>query len=198
MFESAYVGAGGSLSGNAAALRILVRHPKAQEIFDALWNSTNDVARLYALAAFWYLRPDDFAAAAAQLRNDETEVDTLNGCIETTQKVSEIVIGDCAASGARLPIGTGAPEMFCLGLPICDGVIGGEPSIEPIEDASLRCLDCKRNPSDWPRLVLPAAWPTKARNPMPVAEQERRAAGVGRRCLEEALEQERAYRSARP
>src|SRR5262245_44016190 len=67
-FESAEVSEDAHLSDKAAAVRTLIRRPAALAAFQVLYDHGSTVGRLYALTAFWYLRPRDFPALVDAVR----------------------------------------------------------------------------------------------------------------------------------
>jgi len=113
-FETSHVHEGGELSKNAASVLTLIREREAPAAFQALYDNGTPVAALYALTAFWYLRPDDFPALLRRVREryGARTVDTLSGCIGDTQKVGDLLESH-KRSALRLPPGSGRAALLC-------------------------------------------------------------------------------------
>lgn len=154
------LGYGDRIVGYAAALRVLVADEHAQIAIDALWRSENPMARLYALAGFWYLRPGEYREALESLRGDESPIETRTGCITFRTTVDEF-LGD--AGEVSIVPGASLREGFCN----TEG-----RSIKDLQRASMASgflpmlllegpqFGCRRSPNEeWPRLSAPAAWP---------------------------------------
>jgi len=102
-FESAHIGYGGTLSENARAVRTLIREPEAPRAFQTLYDSHSPVPVLYALTAFWYLRPDEFMALVKQARErfGSVRIGTMNGCIRDEETVAEVLERSSRRPAAR-------------------------------------------------------------------------------------------------
>lgn len=186
-FTSSHVGVGGLLSRDVAALRLLVRHPNAQVAIDALWRGENRVARLYALAGFWYLRPGEYRAALESLRGDETRVDAQSGCMLSESTVAR-QLG--ARSDETLVPGSDAYDVSCtstIAAPAWTMENGRRP-IELIE-GSLSPAVCRRPREEWTRLTLQAARPD-AETACLLEEQREQAVRVWDEPIDDASDAE--------
>jgi len=113
IFASANVGESGERSENAAAVQTLIRERAAPAAFQALYDSGSPIAALYALTAFWYLRPTEFLAYVRQVheRYGERKIDTLQGCIRSRELVGDLL--ESKRGGVRLASGTGLYRWSC-------------------------------------------------------------------------------------
>jgi hypothetical protein len=150
-FESAAVGDGGSLSTYAAAVRTLVRERDAPAVFQALYDRGSVVARLYALAAFWYLRPGEFVALVrdTRARDGATRVTTQNGCLIGEETVAKLLESG-ARNAVRLTPGSGLYAFMCPLVRSKKGVtsdiIGGAVPIDIVEGRPIEAARCKHPP----------------------------------------------------
>jgi hypothetical protein len=149
-FESSAVGEGGALSRNAAAVRTLIREREAPAAFQALYDRGTTVTRLYALAAFWYLRPGEFTALAREVRQRDGDrtVETRSGCIGGREKVAEL-LEQRARDVVRLQPGTGLYAFMCATLKqksFTDDVIGGRVPIDIVEGGTIETRRCAHPP----------------------------------------------------
>jgi hypothetical protein len=147
-FESEHVSYSGSLSRNAAALRTLIRDPKASQAFQALYDHGSPVSRIYALAAFWYLRPPEFEALSVKLKNQlgTQKIETLHGCIGGSESAS--VLLESRADAVRMPPGSSKYDVLC---PVLRGgftgdFVGGFMPVSLLEGATIKEELCKRKP----------------------------------------------------
>ena len=148
-FESASVNEGGELSTPARAVRRLVRDRRAMEAFRALFDRGTTVSRLYALTAFWYLRPQEFASLVkvVQARDGNQVVLTQAGCIEEEASVTELL--DSRSNAVRLPPGTGLYAFMCrqnVETTFYSDIAGGAVPIEIVEGESIRPDLCAHSP----------------------------------------------------
>jgi hypothetical protein len=112
-FESATVGEGGKRSDNAAAVRTLIRQREAPAAFQTLYDSGSPIAALYALTAFWYLRPAEFLTHVRQVRDryGEKEIDTRDGCVGGRQRVDDLL--ESKKDNVRFAPGAGLYDFMC-------------------------------------------------------------------------------------
>jgi hypothetical protein len=92
-FEGAAVGEGGKPSEGARAVRTLIKEREAPAAFQAIYDRGTVPGALYALAAFWYLRPGDYPELlqSVRARHGGQEVETLFGCIGGKHSVGELL-----------------------------------------------------------------------------------------------------------
>ena len=92
-FEGAAVGEGGKASEGARAVRTLIKDREAPAAFQAIYDRGTVPGALYALAAFWYLRPGDYPALlqSVRARHGGQEVETVFGCIGGKHTVGELL-----------------------------------------------------------------------------------------------------------
>lgn len=146
-------------SGYVEAVRALMGDPHAQLAFGSLWQSENRVARLYALAGFWYLRPGEFRAALESLRGDETPITTHAGCM-TFRTTVDTVLDGADAVPPVVP-STSLYEAFCNNLGLTADDLNGATMTTGYLAMILiegHDFDCRRPDADWPRLHPPTAW----------------------------------------
>jgi len=112
-FEAATVGEGGKRSDNAAAVRTLIREREAPAAFQALYDSGSPIAALYALTAFWYVRPAEFLAHVRQVRDryGDRTIDTMDGCVGGRQRVGDLL--ESKHDNVRFPPGAGLYTAMC-------------------------------------------------------------------------------------
>jgi len=149
-FDGAAVGEGGKLSDNAAAVRAVIRDREAPAAFQALYDRGPVVARLYALAAFWYLRPGDFSALvqAVRQRDGAMRVATQFGCSIGAETVAAL-LEKRARDAVRLTPGTGLYAFVCAarksGSYTAD-IVGGALPIEIVEGTTIMDARCAHPP----------------------------------------------------
>jgi len=148
-FESSAVGDGGALSHSAAAVRTLIREREAPAAFQALYDRGSAVTRLYALAAFWYLRPGDFVALVREVRqrDGDATIETETGCIISREKVADL-LEKRTRDVVRLKPGTGAYAFMC-GMKrksFTNDVIGGAVPIDVVEGGRIHLAKCAHPP----------------------------------------------------
>jgi hypothetical protein len=148
-FESDRIGDGGELSENAAAVRKLIRDPSAPQAFQALFDRGSVVSRLYALTAFWYLRPTAFLKLVDLVDSTDgrTRVTTQTGCIIGEDQVSK-VLRTSGANAVRLKPGAGLYDFMCGRRPSSyhADFVGGAVPIEIVEGTEIMDKDCKTPP----------------------------------------------------
>jgi hypothetical protein len=157
-FESAHIGYAGSLSDNAKAVRTLIREPDAPAAFQALFDHGTSVSRLYALAAFWYLRPEAFPrlVESVQARDGTRTVKTQHGCIGMSEAISSILESK-ERSAVRLKPGTGLYAYMCAhqnAEALFEDVVGGAVPINIVEGAAIMLAACA-DPPALPSYLLP-------------------------------------------
>ena len=150
-FESSTVGEGGSLSRHAAAVRALIREREAPAAFQALYDRGSVVARLYALTAFWYLRPDDFAGLVRDVRarDGAIRVKTQTGCEVSEETVAEL-LERRAPDVLRLKPGSSIYAVMCPRLrnhkSYTTDIIGGAVPIDIVEGSTIQNARCAHPP----------------------------------------------------
>jgi len=149
-FESSAVGDGGSLSGYAAAVRTLIREREAPAAFQTLYERGSAITRLYALAAFWYLRPGEFPGLACEVRQRDgnTTIETQHGCIGGREKVADL-LENGARNVVRLQPGTGLYAFACAMLKrrsFTTDVVGGAVPIDVVEGGIIENAKCAHPP----------------------------------------------------
>lgn len=157
-FDSSNIGIADQLSPNAAAVRTLIRDPAAVPAFEAFWERGGPVSRLYALAAFWYLRPSDYPARMSALRDryGRDTLRTMRGCIGGRRTVEDL-LGMDFHHPFRLAPGTDLYEYKCPkrrdidrfdfasgSVPI--NIVEGEVTHEEGEVMRETCLQSRRRP----------------------------------------------------
>jgi hypothetical protein len=152
-FESDRIGEGGTLSQNAAAVRTLIREPTAPQAFQALFSHGSVVSRLYALTAFWYLRPTEFRqlVETVDAADGPKVITTQTGCLIGDDKVSTL-LKTSGADAVRLQPGTGLYDFMCARHPSSfhTDFAGGAVPIEIVEGFSIVDAQCKaRPPRPW-------------------------------------------------
>jgi len=156
-YETEHVGEGGGLSRNAEAVRTLIREPAAPLAFQALFDHGGPVTRLYALAAFWYLRPVDFPALVELVRTQdgEREIKTRSGCIGGTQKVRALLVSNRKDRFQFKP-GTRMLDALCNfhRSSFSADIAGGFAPISIVEGSTYSQKDC-RQPSPRPAYLSP-------------------------------------------
>ncbi len=149
-FESSHVNEGGELSRYARAVRTLIREREAPAAFQALYDNGTPVAALYALTAFWYLRPNDFPALVRRVREryGALTIHTQSGCIGTKEKVDDLLESH-ARNALRLPPGSGRTALICAtkeGQGFNVDFVGGGVPIDVLEEGPTPIGDCARPP----------------------------------------------------
>jgi hypothetical protein len=150
-FESAYVGEGGSLSRYAAAVRTLIREREAPAAFQILYERGSAAAALYALAAFWYLRPGDFPALVegVRARHGTTQLQIQMGCIGGRDAVATLLERPAPRRPFRLSPGTGRYAFMCAmrkGGSYTDDFVGGGYPIQIVEGTMIEDRRCAHPP----------------------------------------------------
>ncbi len=153
VFGGDAVGYSGRLSAGAAAVRRLIREPEALEAFDTIFDHGGVVGQLYALCAFWYLRPAEFPALVrkVQVTQGETLIDQQGGCIKEAVSVREFLTAN-GEGLVRLAPGSSRWDLMC---PLTDGtstfdIVGGAVPISIVQDSWIQADEC-----DEPRPPLP-------------------------------------------
>ena len=147
VYESEKVGEAGSLSKNAEAVRAVIREPKAPLAFQALFDHATPTARIYALAAFWYLRPADFQSLVAKLRQElgTQKVETLHGCKGGTDSVAEIL--DPVPGAVQAKPGSSTYDLLCKHRDsFTADFAGGFDPISIVEGTTLDEKRCAKKP----------------------------------------------------
>jgi hypothetical protein len=149
-FESSRVGEGGTLSHYAAAVRTLIREQEAPAAFQALYERGSPVTRLYALAAFWYLRPGEFGTLVRDVRQRDgnATIETQRGCIILDDKVGDL-LERRSRDVVRLQPGTGLYAFMCAmrkRKSFTDDVIGGAVPIDIVEGGGIQDAKCAHPP----------------------------------------------------
>jgi hypothetical protein len=93
-FEDTHVGYGGELSELVVAYRQIMKEPKRVSVLKFLLENASKPGQLYALAGLFDADHDYFRSAVTAFKDDESEVNTLSGCVGGLRKVSEIVFFD--------------------------------------------------------------------------------------------------------
>jgi hypothetical protein len=156
-FESAHVSEGGELSRSARAVRKLIRDPRAPQAFQVLFDRGTTVGRLYALTAFWYLRPHEFSSlvAVVQAQAGNEVVATRSGCDGGQRPVRELLHDK--SNPAPLQPGTGQYAFVCRlppGTTFFSDIAGGVVPIDIVEGGSIR-PDLCANPPPLPKYLQP-------------------------------------------
>lgn len=149
-FESSAVGEGGTLSHYAAAVRTLIREREAPAAFQALYARGSAITRLYALAAFWYLRPGEFAALVREVRQRDGDVtiEAQRGCIIFREKVADL-LERRTRDVVRLQPGTGLYAFACAmrkRTSFTADVVGGAVPIDVVEGGTTEDRKCAHPP----------------------------------------------------
>ena len=149
-FESSAIGDGGSLSRYAAAVRTLIREREAPAAFQTLYDRGSAVTRLYALAAFWYLRPGEFPALVGEVRQRDgnATIETQHGCIGGREKVIDL-LEKRSRDVVRLQPGTGLYAFACAmrkRTSFTVDVIGGAVPIDVVEGGTTQDAKCAHPP----------------------------------------------------
>jgi hypothetical protein len=157
-FESSHVNEGGELSRYARAVRTLIREREAPAAFQALYDNGTPVAALYALAAFWYLRPDDFPALLRRVREryGARTIETQSGCIGAKQKVADL-LESRERNGVRLPPGSGRTALLCATAKLkgfTEDFLGGGVPIDIVEEEPKPIGNCA-HPEPLPDYLKP-------------------------------------------
>jgi hypothetical protein len=157
-FESSHVNEGGELARNAKAVRTLIRDREAPAAFQALYDNGTPVAALYALTAFWYLRPDDFPALVRRVREryGARTIETQNGCIGAKQKVDDLLESH-ERNAVRLPPGSGRTALLCATAKLKgfnEDFVGGGVPIDIVEEEPKPMGDCA-HPEPLPDYLKP-------------------------------------------
>ena len=90
-FTSAGIGYAGITPNEVLAWRVVFNRPDADSIFHDLLNSSTVAGQLYALAGLRFSNSAAFAKAAARFQGNLGLVQTIRGCIGSTQTVAEVV-----------------------------------------------------------------------------------------------------------
>jgi hypothetical protein len=160
-YESWAVGEGGELSRFAKAVRTIIREPAAPRAFQALFDRGSPVARLYALTAFWYLRPADYPALveAVRARDGAIEIMTWSGCLGARQTVAALLVTS-KKDAFRVKPGTRQLDAFCHPhrQSYSKDFAGGFEPITIVEGGVWAHKDCK-HPPPRPAYLSPRAAP---------------------------------------
>ena len=113
-FQGAAIGRGGRLSPNAAAVRALIKEKNADAAFQLLFDRAATVGKLYALTAFWYLRPTEFQGMVAEVRKAHAaeSVPTMFGCEDGQRTVGDLLQRH-GPNAVRLAPGTELYQWAC-------------------------------------------------------------------------------------
>ena len=149
-FEGGAVGEGGKTSEGARAVRILIQERAAPTAFQALYDRGTTAAALYALTAFWYLRPDEYPTLvqAVRARYGLVEVATLFGCEGGREPVAAL-LEKKSADAVRLRPGTGLYAFMCATRKQSSftyDFAGGAYPIEIVEGTTIALRRCARPP----------------------------------------------------
>ena len=90
-FTSAGIGYAGITPNEVLAWRVVFNRPDADSIFQDLLNSSTIAGQLYALAGLRFTNSVAFAKAAARFQGNLGLVETIRGCIGSTQPMAELV-----------------------------------------------------------------------------------------------------------
>jgi hypothetical protein len=90
-FTSAGIGYTGITPNEVLAWRVIFNRPDADSIFQDLLNTSTAAGQLYALAGLRFSNSGAFSKAAARLQGKLSLVQTVRGCIVSTQTVAEVV-----------------------------------------------------------------------------------------------------------
>ncbi len=102
-FESRYITEGGTRSGGYLAMRIIGRAPGADAAFKDLVAHGTIAGQLYGLVGVRRTDPAFFRANIQRYKESDAWVQTINGCIISRERVSNVVYDPKAI---RLPPGT--------------------------------------------------------------------------------------------
>lgn len=91
MFCSTMVGAGGATPKEVDAFRTLLRHPMGDAAFKSLISEAKPAGKLYALCGLWFTDPAGFKTEAEKLKQRNTEVETLIGCIGMHKRMADVI-----------------------------------------------------------------------------------------------------------
>ena len=149
-FETAHVGEDARLSNYAAAVRTLIHERNAPALFQTLYDRGSAVTRLYALAAFWYLRPGQFPALveAVRERDGRTRIPTQSGCIGSEESVAEL-LEKRSRDAVRLRPGTDLYTFMCATPkrgPYTVDFTGGAIPIDIVEGNTIIATRCAHPP----------------------------------------------------
>ncbi len=90
-FTSAGIGYAGITPNEVLAWRVIFNRPDADSIFEDLLNTATVAGQLYALAGLRFSNSGAFPKAASRLQGNLGIVQTIHGCIVSTQTVAEVV-----------------------------------------------------------------------------------------------------------
>lgn len=93
-FEDTYVGYAGSLSKFVAAYRILLGEEKQVEAFKKLIDNATIAGQLYALCGLYDTDYNFFLSVVGKYKASKESVETISGCIVTTDHVGDIIFLD--------------------------------------------------------------------------------------------------------
>jgi hypothetical protein len=125
-FQRAYVGDSGEISRYVVAFRILLAHERAAALFREVMATGTPAGELYALCGLYLTDPEAFGREATRLGNDDTEVETMNGCMKNTERVRDVVrspYGKRVVMRAGDSLDSSAPDR--LGKSISPEISGG-------------------------------------------------------------------------
>jgi hypothetical protein len=131
----------------------------APAAFEELYDHATSAGRLYALAAFWYLRPAEFPTLVESLRSRRGahEVETQSGCMVSSSTVAKVLERDPRVTN-QLRSGSGAYELTCsvpTGKTFSVDFVGGGLPIEIVQGAEMDADACRRQPPPLPPYLLP-------------------------------------------
>ena len=90
-FMSAGIGYAGVTPNEVLAWRVIFNRPDADSIFQDLLSTSTVAGQLYALAGLRFSNSGAFPKAAARLQGNLGLVQTIRGCIVSTETVAEVV-----------------------------------------------------------------------------------------------------------
>ena len=90
-FTSAGIGYAGITPNEVLAWRVIFNRPDADRIFQDVLNTATVAGQVYALAGLRFSNSGAFTKAAARLQGNLGLVQTIRGCIVSTQTVAELV-----------------------------------------------------------------------------------------------------------
>lgn len=76
---------------SATALRVLLKHKKAKQIFTRLFEKAHMAGKLYALCGMYYAHPHLFKVQIKRLRNCKKKVTSISGDVHGSENLCNIV-----------------------------------------------------------------------------------------------------------
>lgn len=91
VFESRFVGGGGTRSNGSNAFQVILRQPERKECFHDLLERAHLAGKLYALCGLHLIDRDAYEAAVKPYRDSKEPVSGLIGCLGGGYKVGDLI-----------------------------------------------------------------------------------------------------------